>query len=761
VSAQDIWISIRDYSLDHAAIFLAILAIALGGGLLVYRPALGELTASRLQSVSILIAIALVGYALSAHYVTSDSGDYVTLDSTDDASLLQRVPLLQGFSVSHARFASVLLILGLVVLVGAYLAQRFGDEWIVDFRALSMSRLRDLAVVAGILLLVAAALYSTARYLVEGTFSKEYTLIAPFTIAGSEDKQQRGLALATALQAKLVDIERDVHSLNDILRSERAEREAEAGLSTDPGEASALNVYRRIDLELKFQGVDVGGLFARVSDWFASRRALQITVAEQDGRAIVSGALRPDGRSHVYAEIDKATNERIVAAVAYSKLRERLIAEQSGYESLKWDDVEALHNTVVAVTDLRGRSEVKMEQFKPHLQKIAELIAKAPRLERLLMLGAEVATKAGEIDTAMAFLDRAGSSLSDLRDRLDRARPDPQQAEADDDQDQVQEFLELRTQFVRRFNALLLQRQRTLSNCALPLVERLRAGEEPKTVFAQVLAAHEDLLRIMPAGTSYTPTIAIIGGVPQRERVGYAFETKGEWLIGRAGYDNFSDTLGLIVATLAPNAKLLFIPLGVKSFARGSNLTPSEAEIEQAVRTAVEAGADIAVVPFSFRLKRRMSWINDIEAKVLLVSPAPSKLFQEQYKIDITQSSAAFIGDVDVDGRFKLGILSTKEVLVSYPGALWAPGTRIPRLGADGLWQATYGAGYASAAAAAVFANLLGARGKTAPGDLLDLVRKTLRHVDTREPAIGIIDQAAALASAGAAPPELKTSCGP
>jgi hypothetical protein len=60
-----------------------------------------------------------------------------------------------------------------------------------------------------------------------------------------------------------------------------------------------------------------------------------------------------------------------------------------------------------------------------------------------------------------------------------------------------------------------------------------------------------------------------------------------------------------------------------------------------------------------------------------------------------------------------------------------------------------------------VFANLLGVRGKTAPGDLVDLVRKNLRHVDMREPAIGIIDQAAALASAAPAPPDLKKSCGP
>src|SRR5262249_24549921 len=160
-----------------------------------------------------------------------------------------------------------------------------------------------------------------------------------------------------ALQAKLSEIERDAQALDDLVRQVRGSYESEAAsINQEASQASSLNVYRRLDLELKFQGVDFGGILSRVFDWLTLRQALQITVAEQANNAIVSGALRPDGRAHVYANVSK-DNERIVAAVAYSKLRDHLIAQQSGFQNLDWEDIELLHKSVLALADLRARSE--------------------------------------------------------------------------------------------------------------------------------------------------------------------------------------------------------------------------------------------------------------------------------------------------------------------------------------------------------------------------------------------------------------------
>jgi hypothetical protein len=749
-----VWNSIRDFGAGHITEIVAVVIVAIGATLLIWRPSPGELTASRLQQFLLVAAVILAVSALMAAVY-----DMIDFDE-DHPSFVQQ--LMDG--IKELPVATLLLLIGLLVLCGAYLVKRSGASWTTDaVTGLSMSTLRDVAVVAGVFLLATAAIVSVAWYLVAGTFSSEYSMIAPFTIAGSDDKQ-RGLALAAALQAKLGDIERDADSINEVFQSERTERETDSGLSQELVEKSALNVYRKIDLELKFQGVDVGGIFTRVIDWFASRRALQITVAEQGTSAIVSGSLTPDGSSHVYAEIGSATNERIVAAVAYSKLRERLIANQAGYGSLKWEDVEALHNTIVAAADLRERSEVKMEQYKPYLKTMTDLIAKAPRLEGLLMLGAEVAMKAGQVDQALAFLDRDRATLSDLHDRLDSRRPAPG-APATSNDDDDDSFQDLQSEFIQRFNALLVQRQRALSSCALAFVERLHGGAEaPATVFDEAMAQHRKLLRIEPvADPAYTPKVAIVGGVPQRDSVSYGFESVGTTPVARAGYDNFADTLGMIVSTLAPRAKLLFIPLGVHSQARGSTLRPREDEIGQAVGKAAAANADIVLVPFIYRDDGRADWLNALQDKVLVVTPAPSRAFQETDKIDAAKLHAAFIGNADVDGRFKLATLDPQEVPLSYPGALWSVGTRIPRLAADGMWEAAYGSGFASATAAAVFANILSKFGKTAPADLVDRVRKTVRQLDIRDPAIGVIDQKAALEGAKSTrsdPPETGKACG-
>jgi hypothetical protein len=635
--------------------------------------------------------------------------------------------------------------LGAFVFAIAFFVLRSGTLWIGRMSVPSLDSIRDYAFCAATILLVTAVIYSAANYMLQGTFSHEFTSIAPFTIAGSDDKQ-RGFALATALQAKLSELDRDAEMLDRIAQHEERGRDAESEIVvSDRVESSPLNVFHQIDLELKFQGVDVGGIFSRVVDSFAMRRALQITVAEQGEKAVVSGALRPDGKTYVYANVGKE-NERIVAAVAYSKLRERLITRQAGYQNLEWEDIEALHQTLLAVTHLRASSQVKMDQYKPHHVAIARLIDKAPSLERLLLLGAEIAMKAGEVDSALAFLDRASFSLSDLRERLDRARPDKKADQQEEDEDSDTEFRELRHQFVGRFNNQVLQRQRALSNCALTFVEKLNKGEEPGPVFKDALVRHRELLRIADANYIYQPAIAIIGGTPQRDRVHYAFETRGESPIGRPAYDNYADTLGSIIVALAPHAKLIFVPLGTASRTRGSILSPNEQEIADAAEIAVEAKADIIVIPFAFTRSRERT-VKLLSRRALVITFAPSQTWQERFKINIKDADAAYVVNVDVDGRFKLSTLSSDEVPSRFPGALGAPGTRIPRLEADGQWRATYGTGYAASTAAAVFANLLGVVGKIDSKHLIELARRTARQTDPRDSTTEVIDQMAAMSA--------------
>src|SRR5437879_9954014 len=104
-----------------------------------------------------------------------------------------------------------------------------------------------------------------------------------------------------------------------------------------------------------------------------------------------------------------------------------------------------------------------MQDFVVHHDAIAKLIAKAPRLESLLTLGAEVAMRAGRIDRALAYLDRTQEFLNAKRDQLDQKRreissaPDPDEENSDRENDQ-DEFNRLKREFVRKYNDQVVQR---------------------------------------------------------------------------------------------------------------------------------------------------------------------------------------------------------------------------------------------------------------------------------------------------------------
>jgi len=416
----------RNTNAAYLIFFLGLLILLFG--LYVFRPRLiniDDLSPSldRVQKIAIVLAMVLILVSIAAALWEAVSSAL----KDENWTLGSVLSSITRVDVAYLIFALALgvIVLGLYFLIDrtVSIANLFSTE------ATSFASLRSYALSISVLLIVAVLVGTIVRYVWPGVTRNEFASIAPFTISGVEDKQ-RGLALATAFQAKLAELQRDTEVLDEILQKS-AEDESDAA-PQDRSESSSLNIYRKLEFELKFQGVDVGGLLNWAVNTTAMRRAMQITVAEQDGKAIVSGALRPDGTSQVYATVTGG-NERIVAAVAYSKLRERLVEQQPEFQALDWDDIELLHHTIMSVTRLRARSQVTRQDFAPHYDAIIKLIAKAPRLERLLTFGAEIAMKAGKIDSALAYrieptsiwISSATSSIGSARVRNKARRTIP------------------------------------------------------------------------------------------------------------------------------------------------------------------------------------------------------------------------------------------------------------------------------------------------------------------------------------------------
>src|SRR5262249_26528079 len=142
----------------------------------------------------------------------------------------------------------------------------------------------------------------------------------------------------------------------------------------------------------------------------------------------------------------------------------------------------------VALASMRDRAHDSPQDYENHYKVIVQLLAKAPNSRPLLALGAEVAMKAEKPDQALNYLNRTRALL---------------------DKDDAQIYR-------RQYNNIILQRQRILSSCALPFVDRLHAGESVEKVFAEALAKHKALLNIAEFAEKRKVLVAVIGGVPHR-----------------------------------------------------------------------------------------------------------------------------------------------------------------------------------------------------------------------------------------------------
>ena len=157
--------------------------------------------------------------------------------------------------------------------------------------------------------------------------------IAPIHIVGVEDKDGRaGQALAGMLLARMRHIGAEMAATHEQLERPLAER-APTGpglvlpqdLRSPPLADLPTGLSEPVNFEMKVAGVEVGGMLSWVHRSLTSDNALQLTLQNGNGEAVVSGTWN-EGRDTLWVEVPGAAdkpvpNERVVKSVAYALMQ--------------------------------------------------------------------------------------------------------------------------------------------------------------------------------------------------------------------------------------------------------------------------------------------------------------------------------------------------------------------------------------------------------------------------------------------------------
>jgi hypothetical protein len=291
------------------------------------------------------------------------------------------------------------------------------------------------------------------------------------------------------------------------------------------------------------------------------------------------------------------------------------------------------------------------------------------------------------------------------------------------------------------YQTIVADLEKVRDSFGLEYADALNAPDSnPISIFNEALSAHMKLLEVDVRPTVSHPIVAVIGSTPLRDAVGYEFEVINERnLAADLSLGAYVDNLGLIIKTLAPASKIVF----VEPRRDNQRNTLSEGDILGAMENVLKIGASITVLPFSSQgpSEDMPSLFNRIASLGCLVFlPLGSNTDTGlPFGIDPANTLVAIVAATDVRGRRTL-FSPSKDIL-------WAPGTQIPVFQGIGVWNIGRGTSLAAAMAAGVAANVLAAGSSLSPSELLNLLRKSSRVIDPRDGGIGVLSQKAALAA--------------
>ena len=561
--------------------------------------------------------------------------------------------------------------------------------------------------------------------------------IAPIHIVGVEDKDGRaGQALAGMLLARMRHIGAEMAATHEQLERPLAER-APTGpglvlpqdLRSPPLADLPTGLSEPVNFEMKVAGVEVGGMLSWVHRSLTSDNALQLTLQNGNGEAVVSGTWN-EGRDTLWVEVPGAAdklvpNERVVKSVAYALMQRQFERRVPQVSALSPAEFETFVTTMSAAAT-RHRQAMLGGSFQPEFAALSEkfetLVSRAPNWKELLHFAARVAELGGKVELALdrykqtlALLDK-GSDLREpietrvmaLTDRLLATAPRP-----------VWSAAGAGPQFMPTPEAAAKMAAAKLEAAKLEKVEK---GAVPWPLKALGVAGLD-----MPE----TVRVAVLGGPPTAGTLrAEQFEVVGP--SGSSGSEPdrmMADYVRNIVQTVlmvAPGAHFIF------AHSQSRNGAATEGQI--LAELALLAKAKPAVALLTLGPLRSAAYARVFEQMAadgtLVVMAAGNEPQRPMLSLgDALDEQVLIVSSVGPSGK-----ASTFTQRGNH--SVWAPGENIPIRSADPRVDTGAGTSYAAALAAGVAARLVAERPKLGPRELRNTLTTTAQPQASGGPAV-------------------------
>jgi hypothetical protein len=542
--------------------------------------------------------------------------------------------------------------------------------------------------------------------------------IAPVQMGGSDDKdKQAGTALAMSLLGRMGHIREGIAAAVVQLSTPLVEgpgiraqdvRGTPVPVDLPKGLLAPLNV------EMKVAGVEVGGLLNGLHRLLTTDNALLLTVQNEPGRAVVSGAWN-NGKDTLWLEVAGAAadkpvaNDRIATRVAHALVQRQLASRMPELGAFSAEEFEALLDVFTKAAALNQQATwggVAEAEFAELFAKAEKLVTRAPHWKELVHFAARLADRSAKTEAALGLYKQSLALQGD--------------------KSTLRKDIEVRIAALS--DRLLAKVPVSGPPEAMAGVALAKPGPaaSPATVATWPLAA----LGVANLDMARPVRVGVLGGLPTPGTLAAdRFTVVGDAKASPSDkfMADYVRTVVQAVSLVAPKAHFVFVP----SASKGGMY--SESQIVPELLALVEAKPDIVLITFGPLRGDIYARVFEpvLAAGITIVLPAGNTAGQPA-PFDGTELATRLlvVASVGPDGKASAFTQRSNSVV-------WAPGENIPLPAAGGGIEPRSGTTYSAALAAGVVARLLasGAASRT-PAQIAAVLTQTAQPLAAGGPKV-------------------------